>query len=483
MTMFHYITKTQFGCGTAALALLTRMGCLWAAEAPRLEQADELPRVAVLCEHQNLELLGLSEQVEVLLGQRNDLAMLDRANIDQALREQGLISNQSQEMDAILRLGKFLRTDMLIVAGKYEGYFAWRLIDVRDGVLAGLHVMRWPTDQRQSAVAELEKAILYNLKKMRRAFDKEMHYLAIVRFVNQDISRQYDSLEEVLPILLSASLASQPKIGLVERSRLSKVAEEKTATAGTEGEYKESTVIVSGEISIVRSNATTLVSVAVAAGKPRQAPDIHFTSVAPIQEVASLVRIMADRLLLAMQVDTNEESLQTDESSEAETYFLKGNFYTSQQDNISAISLYGTACILMPANAIYKAAYRGARRCIIGNPGFSQTLRLRYYIEDMDYWKSRFYSGEITSANIPQDEGWHNTTCIAMGKPKSAPLAEQWQIAYDGYRTLMGLMLDFCKPQSVGPSPMFQYQLGSNLLKTDFFQDPLEVCGFPKEAY
>lgn len=78
-----------------------------------------------------------------------DLEVLDRANIDLVLREQGLAAKQSHNMDSYIQIGKLLRLDLLIVAGKHKGYIDWRLIDVHDGTLTGLHVTRWPTEQRQ----------------------------------------------------------------------------------------------------------------------------------------------------------------------------------------------------------------------------------------------------------------------------------------------------------------------------------------------
>lgn len=451
-----------------ALILLIGLGSVWAeAIQPLTEQADKLPRVAVLCEHQDPELLHLAEQVEVLLAQRNDLAVLDRANIDKALREQGLTAKQGQDMETIVSIGKLLRTDLLVVAGKYEGFFAWRFVDVKNGVLAGLHVTRWPTEQRAAVVAEVEKAIGSTVNKIRDVPGEGKRYLSIVRFVNQDLSRQYDSLEEVLPLLLSAQLAAQPKIGLVERSRLSKVAEEKIGTEGVEGEYKAGTLIVKGEISILRSNATTSVSVALLAGKPNQPAHIRLTCVGLLGDLPSLARTMTEGLLKAMEVKPQEVA-QADAFSEAGAFHLKGNFYMVHGDALSALSLYETACLLNSTNVVYREAYRGARRGVIGGGVLSQQLLLRYYIEDLDDWKSRFYSGGITPANVAQDEGWYSTGCIAMGEPKSEALAEQWHIAYDGYRNLMDLMFDYCKTNNIETSVNLRKQLIRNLLPGSF---------------
>jgi hypothetical protein len=436
--------------------------------------------VAVLCEQQAPELLGLSEQVEVLLAQRNDLAMLDRANMDQLLREQGLIAKQGQDMETIVRIGKLLRTDLLVVAGKYEGFFAWRFIDVKNGVLAGLHVTRWPAERRAAAVSEAEQAIAAATRQIGDDSVEGKRYLSIVRFVNQDLSRQYDSLEEVLPVLLSAQLSTQPGIGLVERSRLGKVAEEKVGTEGVEGEYKAGTLIVKGEISVLRSNATTSVSVLLLAGKPNQPAHIRLTCVGLPGDLASLARNMADQLLKAMEVNPTKTSI-VDMPSEAGTFYLKGNFYMVHGDVLLALSLYETACLLNPTNVVYREAYRVVRRNVIGNGGYSQKFRLRYYIEDVDDWKSRFYSGEITPANAAQGEGWHHTDCIAIGEPKDQSLVDQWRIAYDGYKTLLDLKLDYCKTNKVMLSYPFQSQLWSNLFERDFFKDPHEVCHFAKK--
>jgi len=458
------------------------------------------PRVAVLCEQQDPELLGLSEQVEVLLAQRNDLAMLDRANMDQILREQGLQAKQGQDMETIVRMGKFLRTDLLVVAGKYEGFFAWRFVDVKNGVLAGLHVTRWPAEQRSTAASEAEKAIVATTRQIGDGAAEGRRYLSIVRFVNQDISRQYDSLEEVLPVLLSAQLASQPGIGLVERSRLSKVAEEKLGTAGTEGGYKAGTLIVKGEISILRSNATSAVSVLLLAGKPNQEATIRLTCAGPLGDLPSLARAMKEQLLKAMEVKTQETS-STDTTAEADTFYLKANFFMAQNDYRSAVSLYKTACLLNFTNVAYQTAYRTARRVIIGDGGFTQEERLRYYIEDVDDWKSRMSSGMITPSNVSQEAGWYNTGCIAMGEPKSEPLADQWRIAYDGYRELLDAMFDYCQTNKVATAVTLRHQVQANLFphtpftvlqrmhkrdpkncqkheQSAFFKDPKDFCRY-----
>jgi hypothetical protein len=266
------------------------------ADQPFVKQADEPPRLALLCEHQDPELLSLSEQVEVLLSQRNDLAVLDRANIDRILREQELSANQSYNMESYLQIGKLLRSDLLIVVNKHNDYLAWRLIDVHEGILAGVHVTRWPAEQRAAAIAEIEKAINRAVEKTRNAHKENMQYLAIVRFVNQDISRQHDSLEEVLPILISANLSAQPEIGLVERSQLSKISEEKLITEGSESGYKAGTQIIKGKISIIRDKEITSVSVTVSAEKPGQQAYIHFTCESPLQDIAELAQNISKHL-------------------------------------------------------------------------------------------------------------------------------------------------------------------------------------------
>jgi hypothetical protein len=462
--------------------------------------SDASPRVAVLCEQKDTELLGLSEQVEVLLAQRNDLAMLDRANMDQILREQGLMAKQGQDIETMVRIGKLLRADLLVVAGKYEGFFAWRFVDVKNGVLAGLHVTRWPAEQRSVAASEAEKAIVATTRQIGDASGEGKRYLSIVRFVNQDISRQYDSLEEVLPVLLSAQLASQPGIGLVERSRLSKVAEEKLGTAGTEGGYKAGTLIVKGEISILRSNATSSVSVLLLAGKPNQEATIRLTCRGSLGDLPLLARVMKEQLLKAMEVKTQETS-STDTTAEADTFYLKANFFMAQKDYRSAVSLYKTACLLNSTNVVYQEAYRGSRREIIGNGGFTQEERLRYYIEDVDDWKSRMSSGIITPANVSQEEGWYNTGCIALGKPQPEPLADQWRIAYDGYREVLDAMFDYCQTNKVATAvtlrehlwryllPQTPYTVLQRMHKHDpkncqkheqsaFFKDPKDFCHY-----
>jgi hypothetical protein len=173
----------------------------------------------------------------------------------------------------------------------------------------------------------------------------------------------------------------------------------------------------------------------------------------------------------------------------------------AQNDYRSAASLYKTACLLNSTNTVYQDAYRGVRRVIIGNGGFTQEERLRYYIEDVDHWKARFYSGGITPANVSLEEGWYNTGCIAMGEPQQEAPAEQWRIAYDGYREVLDAMFDYCQTNKVATSPTLRSQLRGNLLpqtaytvlqrmhkrdpkncqkheKAAFFKDPKDFCRY-----
>jgi hypothetical protein len=102
---------------------------------------------------------------------------------------------------------------------------------------------------------------------------------------------------------------------------------------------------------------------------------------------------------------------------------------------------------------------------------------------------------------VPQEEGWYNTGCIALGKPQQEPLAEQWRIAYDGYREVLDAMFDYCQTNKVATSPTLRRQLSGNLLpftpftvlqrmhKHDpqncqkheqavFFKDPQDFCRY-----
>lgn len=452
--------------------------CAGAKTSPvQTNMAAASPRVAVLCEQQDTELLGLSEQVEVLLAQRNDLAMLDRANMDQLLREQGLQATQGQDMETIVRIGKLLRTDLLVVAGKYEGFFAWRFVDVKNGVLAGLHVTRWPAEQRSVAASEAEKAIVATTRQIGDGAVEGKHYLSIVRFVNQDLSRQHDSLEEVLPVLLSAQLSTQSGIGLVERSRLSKVSEEKTGTEGVDGEYKAGTLIVKGEISILRTNATPSASVLLLAGKPNQAPTIRLTCTGPLGDLPSLARTMAEGLLNAMDVKL-KEGAPFDAHSEADTFYLKGNFFMAQKDYRSAVSLFETACALNPDETNYRSAFVNGRRNLL-KAKLPQEIKLVYYIQEASDWEQQVKNGQKKIDHIKYlfDEPWYDTTCL-LKVQKDSPLASLQDRAAEGFKACLRLSIEICEKQKELPSIRLEIGMSSALFDSTVFEDPQEFCRY-----
>lgn len=375
--------------GGALLLVLTVQGAA----------ADVLSRrVAMLCERQDESLLGLVEQAEVQIGQEAGIELLDRANIQKVWKEQAFSLEQSAIQETAVQVGKLLRADVLAVVSAREGYVACRLMNTGDGRLLNLQVSKWPSENRAATLAQMVSCVRSGVEKS-RAVVGDARYLAVARFVNRDILRQFDALEEALPELVSARLSPAPRLVLVERAQLAKIEEESARTAGGENAYRASAWLVEGVFSSRRDGGAVTIRVDLSAGSLARPDLIRYTCEGSAADPAGLASAIAEKLVRGLDGDAKLPAA-APLGEEAEALYRKGLFFDSQKAYAASLPIYEAACALAPSSPIYRTAAKAARRlALVGSsdrvyagPGatckLSPEVRLSYYLQEIGDWES-----------------------------------------------------------------------------------------------
>jgi hypothetical protein len=336
--------------------------------------------VALLCDSADVGVLALIEQAEVKLSAEPDVVVLDRANIQKVWREQALSLEQAAIGATTVMIGKVLTADILVVVSLRENCLAWRVMNTADGRLLRLSVPQWPPENRETTLAQAVTSIKGGIAKA-RAVAAAPQYIAVARFVNQDVSRQYDSLEGVLPELVSAFLADEPRVIVVERADLPKIEAELMQTAGIGGAYRASTLLVEGMFTTKRADGSVTVAADLSAGTPGTPGAIRYACEGSALDAPGLARAIAERLLRELG-DSSRPTANPGLADEANVFFSKGRFFDSQKAYAASVPLYETACALAPTNSLYRLALGESRRCALKSSSLAPGIRLTYCIQE-----------------------------------------------------------------------------------------------------
>lgn len=360
--------------------------------------AADTTRVAIICSDVDGKTRVLTEQVEVALSKNRAIEVLDRAQIAKVLQEQAIVLGQNRSFDNYLKIAKILRVDVLTVVSAGKEYVAWRTACVKDGRLLDLYItgqLLLNVDvELEKTVDRIEKAV----KKSNLKIANE-HRIAVTRFVNEDVSRENDSLETVLPELINSHLASNPEIVVVERDLLRQIEDERSLAEGPDSEYLRSAIIVSGRFHMERSGATNRLVVAIA-GKIIGGSDVFKIKVDGNPMASATV---ADELAAGIAQKVGGVFPGTGKGSlfeESKYFYLSGQFYSDQKDYPGAAAQLEVAAILAPTNAVYLDVARRARWMAMQSSGLSKVTKVSYYIREANDCEIAFRNCLTNAASL-----------------------------------------------------------------------------------
>ena len=375
-------------------------------------------RVAVLCEQQDEALLGLVEQAEVQLSQEQGVELLDRAKIQRVWQEQALSLEQAAICETAVAMGKVLTADVLVVVGLRDDTVTWRVMNTSDGRLLRLELIRWPPQNREAVLSRAVSLTVMGIEQS-RARTINPQYVAVARFVNEDLSRQYDALEEALPELLSAHLSSSPRTVMVERDELVKLAEELDRTTGAAGKYQPSMFLVEGTLRSKVEQGQVVVAARVSVGAPGKSGKTRFECVGTGSDMAGLSAGIAERLVKEMG-SGNARAAQPMLSDEAEAFYRKGVFFNNQKAYVAALRLYETASVLAPTNEVYRQAVTASRQMALSWKLLPPETMLTRYIQEASECERVFRNNLSTVTNCLVWSPWqkpHLINAVAYDSP------------------------------------------------------------------
>ncbi len=211
-----------------------------------------VPRVALMPSG-DPKASAIVELMEVALAQRDDLVLLDRANVDKLLMEQGISLDGFLAADTVLTVGKILKCGVFadlhcMSAGKdFPAMCNLTAFDAITGVRLCDETLDPDADPGKIADAAAG-AIIRALAKQRGDMDKGMT-VSLLSVRNIDLPIMQSGLAKALCPMLERRLLSQPGMSVLERKRLDQVNMEAALTGDLRDRLLASTALIDIDLS------------------------------------------------------------------------------------------------------------------------------------------------------------------------------------------------------------------------------------------
>ncbi|MEW6303289.1 MAG: hypothetical protein AB1705_07455 [Verrucomicrobiota bacterium] len=278
--------------------------------------------IGFTCEGKDVRLAILAGQQDqpadlltVALSSETGIALLERAEIERALREQSLSVGSKQ---GLIALGEVLGADgMLILEPAKAGtndFLAVRLIAVRPGVVIGS--FQSPLPMVESWAAETTKRLkgLFPKLEVSRA---EALPISIVNLRAALASEKATAEERELTALLVRRLMAEPAVFVLERQRMAALTWEKALKAVDETPFWNGSHLLDGLIDKVGRDATNI-TIDVRMLPPGQQNALELSARGPRNQPVQVVNELVEKILTALQRQTASRSW----NPEAEAQFF-----------------------------------------------------------------------------------------------------------------------------------------------------------------
>lgn len=237
--------RRVLACGWLILALLSVVARATLAAGPDSREV----RLAIIGgEDKYAPSSAILAHLEVMLSQQEGLALVERAEIDEILKEHQLAASGLTDPSAAVKLGTLVGAEVLLFVAAIPrarpAACHFQAVEVKTGIsLAADAVTEQAILSDTSAVISLVRLAASKVRSPR----PERRYLAILGFQNAEPGRFLNGFAEMLEMFLITGLGSQPGIVLLDRDRLDRLTAEAKLT-GAELDIKASTVLLDGTV-------------------------------------------------------------------------------------------------------------------------------------------------------------------------------------------------------------------------------------------
>ncbi len=219
------------------------IGVLWFACAGLLPAAEPV-RLAIVAED-----TLLSQPLDLLTAEfstNSQLALLERAQIDKVLSEQGLSAANGRDS---LRLGQMLGADgLLLLETVSEGtnhFLASRLLAVKPGVVIDAARISWPAKDLMQWSAWMARRLNPLLPKL-GVLQKDAIPISVVNLRSALRSREAEELERQLTLLTIERLSRERQVFVLERRQMQMLSAEKELKGLDESAFWNGSYLLEG---------------------------------------------------------------------------------------------------------------------------------------------------------------------------------------------------------------------------------------------
>lgn len=319
-------------------------------------QRKETLNIALVADHSaGLDQSPLISLLEARLSQNENIRLLERARIDEILKEQQLSVAGLFERETAVKVGKLLRADAFVLLSvesrRKKDVEEAKLLRVRLAETA--HGIRLFDSFEQLDETNLEDVVQRLLKKIEAGIAKlllpigQAIPVGIVDIHRVQLGERHKLLERVLPVLLSIRLNLEPEIMMLEREDLKILLDEKRLTDGKDAEFWSSAVLIGGYLQQKDGNLEMTLHL-------RQAEGSHIAVLnVPIEPNEPSSAIERAGTGIINQLQDSPPVAQWNPAKEAEQFAKQGLMLCAHGRHGEAVIPLETACALQSENLTF----------------------------------------------------------------------------------------------------------------------------------
>ncbi len=209
------------------------------------------PRLALLPEDATPETATCLDLLTAALGQGASIDLVERTELRRVLEEQKLTAAGAVSLEQALALGKVLRAEgiLFVLRDPAEKTLTMRLVETRQGLVAGFWRYRPGTDPVEKTVAQLAADIRAGAAKLATVGEKPL-LVSILRVGNATLDADLLWIEDELPLLLGSLLTRDPRVLLLERRQLGQLLDETQTSAGGAAAFRTAGILLDADIAL-----------------------------------------------------------------------------------------------------------------------------------------------------------------------------------------------------------------------------------------
>jgi len=313
---------------------------------------SETLNLALICDTHDAASLALTDHLSVELSANSNIAVLDRSEMTRILAEHEMILSANTSTAQMMTIGKLCRADLLVLLIPRNQVIICKIIDIRDGRLLRTGVYSQSDKKYEQSLQNISSSIKDSISKLTMPIDK-CKSVVVSRFINHDVSREHDALQEILPELICMYLGSATNIILLERNSLSTLVDENNLNSNEKIDLDIASVLIDGYFDINRKGNNNDISVMLTIASRNLQQEKHFQG--PLDAPEKMAREITQYLLHILQEESLDVSVLS-VNKEPEYFFQKAQRLRKLGLDLEALPLLESSYYLAPENIKYLEA-------------------------------------------------------------------------------------------------------------------------------